>query len=123
MPPQNATIVTNASEIREGDVVTLSCAVRGANPPPNVTWSLSRAPVSGDAGARDVRVAALVETARQVADTKFGQMSSMVTFVAGRSHHGANITCEASNQVGSLRTVFPLTVLCEFLILVFSTLK
>ncbi len=115
-PPSNATIAANVTVILEGDMVTLSCVVHGANPAPNITWTLSssRTAKSGTGSVRGETVH-LVETVRQPADIKFGQVNSMVTFVATKFHHASNVTCQAQNQAGSLQTDFHMTVLCEFL--------
>ena len=38
VPPGKPVVATNSSELRENDVITLSCSSSGGNPAPNITW-------------------------------------------------------------------------------------
>ncbi|XP_045438469.1 nephrin isoform X4 [Pipistrellus kuhlii] len=65
-PPTNLTILANASELRPGDALNLTCVSVSSNPPVNLSWdkegeklegvisSLRNAPFKGSAAARSI---------------------------------------------------------------------
>ena len=113
VPPSQPVITTNAStlsNLREYDVITLTCSSLGGNPAPSLTWYRGGVALGGATYAGP--------------GVKYGNTTSGLVWTLGAGDDGAGFVCVAQNAAtagtaGVSSNTLRLAVQCECLIVVF----